>query len=159
MRILCHKSKELLELRNEIQALKQERQGYRKSYQDIASNISKMLYDFNSDDDDSMTNWATLSSTIVGDIYHVNDKVCFVPVTVTEEKLVFVTVVQENGAFGVHKHDVDEYCKVLMGQLIEPLDGFKVIEVGECYKYPAFKRHSPKGGESLNIYWVTFKKE
>jgi hypothetical protein len=146
-------------IREEIQKLRNERNSERKRCETMTNNIDKMLKNLNDDSGDSLVNWESLNETEIGEIYYVNKDVFFIPVEKSEDKLSFITVCEKSGEFGIQAHDIDEYCKVLKGQLIEKMQNYKIVNVGETITYPAYLKHKPSGGDGgLNVYWVTFKK-
>lgn len=146
-------------VKDEINDLRAERKSERERCLNISNKIDFMLKKFNDDEGETLVNWDELIETEIGQVYEVNEDVMIIPILATKDELTFITVCQPNGEFGLQEHNVDEFAKILKGELIEKTQNFKIYKIGDVVHYPPYTKHKPKGGDMVNVYWVTFKKE
>lgn len=76
-------------------------------------------------------------------------------IELTEDTAVFLTEMNVNGTFGIHKHDCIEMGEIIKGDLIDEMNDLKLGE-GETFCYEPFQKHKPYCSMK-SVYKVTFK--
>lgn len=123
----------------------------------VPSSISNMLLSFDSDVGESLVTWEQLRQAKIGERNEVNSKVSFEKVDESDNHQRFLTYMEEGGSFGVQKHDCYEVCKIIKGNLIEPLRGYSIYSEGDQILYAPYEKHKPQSS-SQSIYEVIFYK-
>jgi len=124
----------------------------------VPSSVSEMLNSFDSDTGETMVSWEQLREAKVGERNEVNSKVSFEKVDESDNHQRFLSYMEEGGSFGVQEHDCYEVCKILKGNLIEPLRGYSIFCEGDQILYAPYEKHKPQSS-SQSIYEVIFYKK
>lgn len=105
----------------------------------------------------TMLDFETLMLFELDERMQVNDGVEFVKTYQDDEKMVFLTYMQDGGSFGIHSHDCYEKVEIIEGVLIETERGYKSYSKGESLVYAPYEKHKPYATRN-SMYQVTFYK-
>ena len=144
--------------KSEIEELRSHRNKLRAENSFLIKSTEDLLNGFNVDNGVALVSFDSLKELNLNQIYDVNESVSFILEEKTENKLVFTTYMQENGRFGLQKHDCFEVVEVVKGNLFETERGYKVYTQGEIVTYSPFEKHKPYA-TSNSVYKVIFYKK
>lgn len=142
-------------LRKQTEQLIYERKKALGSASLVISELERIITGFH--EGESMLTFEQLELIPMNEIQRVNESVEFLKTYHDDDKMVFITYMQEGGSFGLHSHDCVERCKIIEGSLIERTRGYKVYHESEEVWYSANEKHKPYA-ERNSTYEVTFFK-